>query len=122
MKLLVDMNLSPDWCEVLRRGGWEAVHWSSVGDPRATDAAIMQFAREHGYVVFTHDLDFGTLLSATQAIGPSVIQLRSQDVLPARFGMLVLDVLRDLESALTEGALVTIDEARTRMRVLPLSK
>ena len=122
MKLLVDMNLSPEWCDVLRRGGWEVVHWSSVGDPRATDAAIMQFARDYDYVVFTHDLDFGTLLSATQAAGPSVIQLRSQDVLPARLGTLVLDVLRELESVLDEGALVTIDEARTRMRVLPLSR
>jgi predicted nuclease of predicted toxin-antitoxin system len=39
MKLLVDMNLSPDWVAVLRAAGWEAAHWSQVGNPRATEAA-----------------------------------------------------------------------------------
>ena len=81
MKLLVDMDLAPDWCEVLRRHGWEAVHWSSVGDPRATDTAIMP--RDNGYVVLTHDLDFGSLLAATKATGPSVAQRRPLDILPA---------------------------------------
>jgi hypothetical protein len=31
MRLLVDMNLSPDWVAVLKRAGWDAVHWSMVG-------------------------------------------------------------------------------------------
>jgi len=42
----------------------------------------MAWAREHVHVVFTHDLDFGTLLALTRASGPSVIQVGSQDVLP----------------------------------------
>jgi predicted nuclease of predicted toxin-antitoxin system len=70
MKLVVDMNLSPEWVSVLREAGWEAEHWSQLGDPRAVDVEIMVWAREHGRVVFTHDLDFGTLLALTQAEGP----------------------------------------------------
>ena len=65
MKLLVDMNLSPEWCPVLAGQRWESVHWSTVGDPRATDDLIMTWARVHGYVVFTHDLDFGALLAVS---------------------------------------------------------
>ena len=42
----------------------------------------MEWAQTNGYVVFTHDLDFGTLLALTQGVAPSVVQLRSQDVLP----------------------------------------
>jgi len=80
MKLLVDMNLSPDWVETLRTAGWEAVHWTAAGNPRATDADITRFARDDGWVVFTHDLDFGTILAHTQACGPSVFQVRTQDV------------------------------------------
>ncbi len=57
VKILIDMNLSPDWARVLERHGWSAVHWSAVGDPRATDRAIMDWAIVNGYVVFTHDLD-----------------------------------------------------------------
>ena len=36
MKLLIDMNLSPSWVEALRVMGFEAVHWSNVGDPLAS--------------------------------------------------------------------------------------
>ncbi|MCG6971428.1 MAG: DUF5615 family PIN-like protein [Gammaproteobacteria bacterium] len=57
--------------------GFYAVHWSDVGDPRASDKEIMEWSDEYGYIVFTHDLDFTTLLIATQAKGPSVIQLRT---------------------------------------------
>jgi predicted nuclease of predicted toxin-antitoxin system len=63
VKVLVDVNLSPGWAAVLAAHHIEAVHWTSVGDPRATDAELMGYARDHGYVVFTHDLDFGTLLA-----------------------------------------------------------
>ena len=65
MKLVVDMNLSPTWVGFLASQKIEAVHWSQVGDPRATDATIMNWAREHGYAVFTHDLDFGAILTET---------------------------------------------------------
>ena len=61
MKILIDMNLSPDWVKVLKDAGWEIVHWSTV-DMRATDDVIMSWARENGHIVFTHDLDFGVLL------------------------------------------------------------
>lgn len=43
----------------------------------ATDEEIMRWARENGYVVFTHDLNFGVILAATRAQSPSVIQVRT---------------------------------------------
>ena len=54
LKFLVDMNLSPQWVPVLRKHGWQAVHWSTLGDPGASDKDIMDWARDHQYVVFTH--------------------------------------------------------------------
>ncbi len=51
VKLLVDMNLSPDWVPVLKSHGWSVVHWSTVGDPRASDRTIMEWAAKHEYVV-----------------------------------------------------------------------
>jgi predicted nuclease of predicted toxin-antitoxin system len=65
VQLLVDMNLSVEWVAELAKHGWSAVHWSSVGDPRAEDSTIMAWALANGYVVFTHDLDFGTILALT---------------------------------------------------------
>jgi predicted nuclease of predicted toxin-antitoxin system len=90
MKILVDMNLSPDWIQMFADQNIEALHWSSVGDARASDSTILQWAKEQGYVVFTNDLDFGAILVATQANAPSVIQLRTQDLLPNKIGTVVI--------------------------------
>ena len=120
MKLLVDMNLSPDWVAVLTQAGWKTIHWSSVGNLRAADSEIMAWARKHGHAVFTHDLDFGTMLALTQAEGPSVIQVRTQDVTPAAIGKLVVNALRRFQTELEKGALIVLDEATVRARILPL--
>jgi predicted nuclease of predicted toxin-antitoxin system len=121
VKLVIDMNLSPEWVEVLQRHGWDAVHWSSVGNPRATDPEIMAWARAAPRVLFTHDLDFGAILAATRAEGPSVFQVRTQDVTPAHLEPLVVAALRSHEAALQDGALVTVDETRSRVRILPIA-
>lgn len=86
MKLLLDMNLSPRWAELLRQAGHDAVHWSTVGQATAEDQALMAWARTHGYVVVTNDLDFGAILAATQAEGPSVLQMRTEAVSPHSLG------------------------------------
>lgn len=103
MRLLIDMNLSPDWVEVFARHGFAAVHWSTVGDPRAEDTVLMEWARANGCVVFTHDLDFGMALALTQAESPSVIQVRTQDVTPDYLETLVVAALRQYESLLEDG-------------------
>jgi predicted nuclease of predicted toxin-antitoxin system len=66
MKLLIDMNLSPEWVRVLGDKGFQALHWSKIGMPNAPDHEIMAWAKENGYILFTHDLDFGAILAATR--------------------------------------------------------
>ena len=118
--VVVDMNLSVEWVPLLQHAGWPASHWSAVGEPRAEDTTIMAWASAHGHVVLTHDLDFGTALALTHARGPSVIQVRAQNVLPERIGLLVLSVLHRYETELAAGALVVVEESKSRVRVLPL--
>jgi predicted nuclease of predicted toxin-antitoxin system len=55
IKILIDMNLSPEWKSVFTSAGWTATHWSEEGDPRASDRVIMDWAVSNDYVVFTHD-------------------------------------------------------------------
>ena len=76
------MNLSPEWVRTLQDQGWEAVHWSTIGEPGATDREIMDWAASHQHVVFTHDLDFGTMLALSHRDGPSVLQIRAANMLP----------------------------------------
>ena len=120
MKILIDMNLSPGLVDVLRDAGHEAEHWSSVGSPKAADCELLAWARERGYVVFTHDLDFGAILASTGTKAPSVLQVRTQEITPANAGDLILDVLSRFETQLTQGALVSLDERRARVRILPI--
>ena len=120
MKILIDMNLSPSWVSVLEGGGHEAVHWSHIGAMNASDKEIMDYAKEHGYVVFTHDLDFGAILATTQADGPSVVQMRIQNVHPDTLGTLALSVFSTFERHLTSGALISVDESQQRVRILPI--
>lgn len=120
MKLLVDMNLSPEWVPYLRAHGFEAVHWMGLGAPNASDTAIMGWARNNAHIVLTHDLDFGILLAHSRDGGPSVVQVRTQDVTPDQLGPVLTAALREHCGALTTGALVTIDPGRSRVRILPL--
>ena len=120
MKLIVDMILSPRWVSVLAQAGIEATHWSTLGAPNAPDAQIMAYASINGYVVLTHDLDFGAILAANNGEKPSVVQIRADDVSPAVIGPQVISALHQMEPELNEGALVTIDPIRTRVRILPL--
>jgi predicted nuclease of predicted toxin-antitoxin system len=120
IKVLVDVNLAPAWTEVLAANRIEAVHWTTIGDPRADDEELLRYASENGYVVFTHDLDFGTLLALTRARGPSVVQVRTQNVLPVAIGNLVVRVLTEHGASLEAGALVTVDERAARVRILPI--
>lgn len=120
MKLLIDMNLSPRWAKYLTDAGIEAAHWSTLGAANAPDVEIMAFARVNDYVVLTHDLDFSAILAATQGLKPSVVQIRAEDVSPDTIGILVVDALRQMNADLNNGALLTIDANRTRLRILPL--
>lgn len=120
VRLLIDMNLSPDWVDALASQGWDAVHWSSVGDAKAPDQEIIAWALANDQIVFTHDLDFGTLLALTRATGPSVIQVRGQNILPDHMASLVVAALKQHESDLESGALLVVEESKLRVRVLPI--
>ncbi|WP_267313625.1 DUF5615 family PIN-like protein [Nostoc sphaeroides] len=82
----------------------------------------MEWAKTNGYIVFTHDLDFGSLLAATGADTPSVIQVRTQDILPNRIEQLVISALNQFKSLLESGALITVDQAQSRVRILPIRR
>ncbi len=120
MKILVDMNLSPRWVAALEAVGVEARHWSTVGSPDAPDKDVLSWTAANGFILLTHDLDFGAILASSRANIPSVIQIRTEDVRPEVLAVRIASTVAQLGQALTDGALVTVDPARERVRVLPL--
>jgi predicted nuclease of predicted toxin-antitoxin system len=67
MRLLLDMNVSPQLVSALAARGHDCAHWSTLGDPRASDEIILRYAKENGFVLITHGLDFGAILATSQA-------------------------------------------------------
>ena len=70
--------------------------------------------------MFTHDLDFGAMLALSHEAGPSVLQVRTEDALPDYLEELVVAAINQHEADLSAGALVVVDESRSRVRVLPI--
>jgi predicted nuclease of predicted toxin-antitoxin system len=120
MKIVLDMNIPQGWKEFLESQGHKAIPWREIGNIRADDTEIMEWARQNQFIVFTHDLDFGSLLYSTNASKPSVIQLRMKHIVPSVAGNMVIEILNNLKKELESGSLVTIDPERHRIRLLPL--
>ena len=120
MKLLVDMNLSPSWV-----GGWRGTRSRpstgppSARPPRPTTKSCLGRCG-HGFVVLTNDLDFSAILAATSGRTPSVVQLRAQDLLSQASMTVVARALEVHRDDIERGALLSIDEGGTRVRMLPL--
>jgi predicted nuclease of predicted toxin-antitoxin system len=101
--------------------GIESLHWSAIGEPDSLDKEILAWAAINSYVVFTHDLDFGTLLAANKTTCPSVIQIRTQDVSPAALLTTVTLAIEQFKDYIENGALITIDKRRARVKILPIN-
>lgn len=116
------MNLSPRWCAFLEEAGHHAQHWVQLGAATAPDdEGHGDCASTRGCCV-TNDLDFGTLLALTGATGPSVVQVRTADLVPESIGSLVVSALRQFEKALGEGAIVVVEPDSARARILPIRR
>jgi predicted nuclease of predicted toxin-antitoxin system len=122
MKILIDMKLFPAWVAVLEEAGHTASHWSNIGALNAPDREVLLWAKANDYVLFTHDLDFGAILAVTEAEGPSVIQIRAQDISPDHAKNLLLNILNRFAENLLRGALISVDEEKSRVRLLPLRR
>jgi predicted nuclease of predicted toxin-antitoxin system len=120
MRFLVDMNLSPSWVQFFADNGFAAVHWSTIGSNQASDQELMHWAAGQDHIVLTCDLDFPALLAATRRRRPSVILVRSDILTPARIGSALLVAIGRAEHELGQGAILSFDVLRARLRILPL--
>jgi predicted nuclease of predicted toxin-antitoxin system len=120
VKILIDMNLSPEWCGALEVPGWEVRHWSKLGPHDATDKQLLEWARENHHVLLTQEMDFPQLLFQTQAGSPSVVLLRLENELDTLQQDRVKRAIVQSSDLLEKGCLMVIDSAHVRVRSLPI--
>jgi predicted nuclease of predicted toxin-antitoxin system len=120
LEFLADMNVSPQTVRQLAELGWSVVRVCDVLDASTKDSRILAYARRHGKVIITQDLDFGALLALGGHAKPSVITLRLEDPEPALVTSRVVAAVSALEEELDGGVAVSVDEVAVRYRRLPI--
>jgi len=120
VKILIDMNLSYKFADLFNKKGIDTVHWSKIGAPNAADIEIMEYASKNNYIIMTCDLDFNIILSITHSLKPSIIQLRTQRISVEQDGERIVSAIMQNAEKLEQGAILSIDLKKARIRLLPL--
>lgn len=122
MRFLADAGISPHTVEFLRQTGHDAVHVRELAMQRATDPDIVDRARAEDRVLLAFDLDFGEILALGVLDRPSVMLFRLVDETAESVNRRLASVLQECTDALDSGALVLVQDARYRVRRLPMRR
>ncbi len=120
MKLLLDQGLPRSRVALLQGIGIDAVHVGDINMATAEDTEILQRGLDDQRVIVTLDADFHTHLALTGVVLPSVIRIRIEGLRAEGFTALIQTLLPECEADLQQGAVVTVQEGRIRIRRLPL--
>jgi predicted nuclease of predicted toxin-antitoxin system len=121
MKFLLDMGVSNSCAKWLANFGHECVHLRNLNLHKLPDDEIIELAKIEGRIILTCDLDFGTLMAASQYALPSVITFRLANLTPASICERLEVILKEIsENDFATGIFVTVNERKYRVRRLPI--
>jgi predicted nuclease of predicted toxin-antitoxin system len=120
VKLLLDQGLPRSLASLLWEAGIDALHVGEKQLSAAADAEILGYARESERTVITHDADFHTLIALSNASKPSVIRIRIEGLKAPQLFSLIELILESYHQEISQGALVSVNEDRVRLRLLPI--
>ena len=116
------MGVSTDVAAWLRDQGHDAVHLRDQGLHRLDDPAIVVKAASEERVLLTCDLDFAEIVALSGHHTVSVVLFRLASMRPRRVIERLSRVLMQSSPALSAGAVVVVEEARHRVRKLPIAE
>jgi predicted nuclease of predicted toxin-antitoxin system len=122
MRFLADMGVSWRVVEWLRDNGHDAIHLREQQLHRLPNGGVFAKAADEQRIILTWDLDFTEIvaLSNTRIVSAIVFCLlntRSTNVI-RRLARVLTESVRDLE----EGAVISVEESRHRVRLLPIGR
>jgi predicted nuclease of predicted toxin-antitoxin system len=120
VRILVDMGVDIRVADWLRRQGHDAVHLRDEGLQRMPNGEIFEKAIAEDRIILTCDLDFGEIAAALKDALGKILRLRLHDARAANVIRRLTTVLPRVEAELAAGAVVIVEEARHRIRALPI--
>lgn len=122
MRFLADMGVSQSVASWLRGHGHDVTHLRDENLHRLPDEQIFLKAARENRTILTFDLDFAEILahSGTQQVSTIIFRLhnaRSIHVIER-----LSRVLDESIAALEQGAIITVEEHRHRVRYLPIGR
>jgi predicted nuclease of predicted toxin-antitoxin system len=121
MKFLGDMGIAGSTMNWLKSKGYDAKHLRDEGLQRLPDNEIFAKAERENRIILTFDLGFGDIAAAAGTALPSIIIFRLLDQTPANVNRRLEVVLREAATDLRQGAIISVDEIRYRIRRLPIT-
>lgn len=122
MRFLLNMNAPPELGRRLAAEGHVCRHVRDISLARADDTAILETARANQEAIITHDLDYCHLLAFSGEPSPSVIIYRLRNTHPANLFARIKEVWPEIEQPLSQGAIITLEDATLRIRRLPITQ
>lgn len=120
LRFLADMGVGLRVVRHLRALGHDIVHLADQGLQRLPDQDIFSKAIIEKRIILTFDLDFGEIVMASRGATASVIIFRLPSARPEIVIERITAVLGKLSAELIQGAVVTVEPTRVRVRVSPI--
>jgi predicted nuclease of predicted toxin-antitoxin system len=120
VRFLADMGVSYTVVHHLRTSGHDALHLRDIGMQRMPDDEVFAMATQDKRVILTFDLDFARLAANAGSQLPSVVIFRLNDTRVHQLIERLTIALTLASPALLAGAVVVVDDARVRVRDLPI--
>jgi len=121
MRLLLDQGTPRSTAALLRQAGFDVVHTAKIGLAEGADEEILRRASLEGRVVVTLDADFHSLLALSRAAKPSVIRIRIEGLRTEALCRVLQDVIQQCAPDLETGAMLSVQQSRIRVRLLPIA-
>jgi len=122
MKLPLDIPFARSTRARLTELGHDVISVLDRAPANAMDAEIVRIASEEQRVVLCFDLDFAAIVATSGQLRPSVVTIRTSLRGPGFVTPVLERLLPTIESELRAGCLVSVEDDRVRVRMLPITR
>jgi len=122
MRFLADMGVSWRVVQWLRENGHDASHLREQDLHRLSNGGIFSKAADEQRIILTWDLDFTEIVALSGTGIVSTVVFRLLNTRSANVIRRLARVLAESTQALEDGAIISVEESRHRVRLLPIGR